>query len=57
MLLRSPELRLPYLARLDYRYDTRQATDGANAAGGIELLDGKHLMLREPNGEGERAFT
>jgi type I restriction enzyme M protein len=52
MLPRSPGLCLLYLARLDYRYDTRQATDGANAAGGIKLMDGKapHAARAERRG-------
>jgi transposase-like protein len=37
-----------YLTELDYKYNTRKATDGARTAGGIKLVEGKRLMLRKP---------
>ncbi len=40
-----------YLAELDYKYNTRQMTDGARTANGIPKLVGKRLMLRRPVGQ------
>lgn len=37
-----------YLAELDYKYNTRKATDGARTATGIKMMEGKRLMLRRP---------
>ena len=37
-----------YLAELDYKYNTRKATDGARTIGGIQKMAGKRLMLRKP---------
>jgi hypothetical protein len=37
-----------YLAELDYKYNTRKATDGARTVSGIKLMEGKRLMLRRP---------
>ncbi len=37
-----------YLAELDYKYNTRKATDGARTAAGVKLMEGKRLMLRRP---------
>lgn len=39
---------LLYLAELDYKYNTRKATDGARTVGGIQKIAGKRLMLRRP---------
>lgn len=35
-----------YLTELDYKYNTRHATDGTRTADGIRLIAGKRLMLR-----------
>ena len=40
-----------YLAKLDYKYNTRQMTDGARTANAIPKLVGKRLMLRRPVGQ------
>lgn len=37
-----------YLAEVDYKYNTREMTDGARTAGGIPKIVGKRLMLRRP---------
>lgn len=37
-----------YLAELDYKYNTREETDGARTAMGIPKIVGKRLMLRRP---------
>jgi transposase-like protein len=37
-----------YLAELDFKYNTRKATDGARTVSGIKLVEGKRLMLRRP---------
>jgi transposase-like protein len=37
-----------YLAELDYKYNTREETDGARTARGIPKIVGKRLMLRRP---------
>ncbi len=37
-----------YLAELDYKYNTREETDGARTALGIPKIVGKRLMLRTP---------
>lgn len=37
-----------YLAELDYKYNTREKTDGARTALGIPKIVGKRLMLRRP---------
>ena len=37
-----------YLAELDYKYNTREMTDGARTANAIPKLVGKRLMLRRP---------
>lgn len=37
-----------YLAELDYKYNTREETDGARTAQGIPKIVGKRLMLRRP---------
>ena len=37
-----------YLAELDFKYNTRKATDGARTVGGIQRMVGKRLMLRRP---------
>ncbi len=37
-----------YLAELDYKYNTREMTDGARTAAGIPMIVGKRLMLRRP---------
>jgi transposase-like protein len=37
-----------YLAELDYKYNTREETDGARTATGIQKITGKRLMLRRP---------
>ena len=37
-----------YLAELDYKYNTREETDGARTAHGIPKIVGKRLMLRRP---------
>jgi transposase-like protein len=42
-----------YLAELDYKYNTRQMTDGARTANGIPKLVGKRLMLRKPKAGGK----
>jgi transposase-like protein len=42
-----------YLAELDYKYNTRKATDGARTASGIRLVEGKRLMLRRPKDQAE----
>lgn len=39
-----------YLAELDYKYNTREKTDGARTAHGIPKIVGKRLMLRRPRG-------
>jgi hypothetical protein len=39
-----------YLAELDYKYNTRKATDGARTTAGIRLVEGKRLMYRDPVG-------
>lgn len=38
-----------YLAELDYKYNTREVTDGARTVGGIQKIAGKRLMLRRPS--------
>ena len=40
-----------YLAELDYKYNTRDETDGARTARGIPKIVGKRLMLRRPSGQ------
>jgi transposase-like protein len=40
-----------YLAELDYKYNTREETDGARTAKGIPKIVGKRLMLRRPSGQ------
>jgi transposase-like protein len=40
-----------YLAELDYKYNTRDETDGARTARGIPKIVGKRLMLRRPIGQ------
>jgi hypothetical protein len=40
-----------YLAELDYKYNTRKATDGARTAAAIRLVEGKRLMYRDPLGK------
>lgn len=37
-----------YLAELDYKYNTRKATDGARTASAIPMIAGRRLMLRRP---------
>lgn len=37
-----------YLAELDYKYNTREETDGARTTIGIAKIVGKRLMLRRP---------
>jgi transposase-like protein len=37
-----------YLAELDYKYNTREETDGARTVRGIPKIVGKRLMLRRP---------
>lgn len=37
-----------YLAELDYKYNTREETDGARTASGVQKIVGKRLMLRRP---------
>lgn len=37
-----------YLAELDYKYNTRKATDGSRTVGSIQRIAGKRLMLRRP---------
>ena len=39
-----------YLAELDFKYNTREKTDGARTATGIPKIVGKRLMLRRPVG-------
>jgi transposase-like protein len=39
-----------YLAELDYKYNTREETDGARTSRGIPKIVGKRLMLRRPAG-------
>lgn len=39
-----------YLAELDYKYNTRDVSDGARTASGIRRMEGKRLMLRRPAG-------
>ena len=39
-----------YLAELDYKYNTREETDGARTTIGIPKIVGKRLMLRRPTG-------
>lgn len=39
-----------YLAELDFKYNTREMTDGARTANAIPKLVGKRLMLRRPKG-------
>ncbi|MGH6847788.1 MAG: IS1595 family transposase [Methylocella sp.] len=38
-----------YLAELDYKYNTRDVTDGSRTASGIQKITGKRLMLRRPS--------
>jgi len=38
-----------YLAEIDYKYNTRDLTDGARASRGIPKIVGKRLMLRRPS--------
>jgi transposase-like protein len=38
-----------YLAELDYKYNTREVTDGARTVGGIQKIVCKRLMLRRPS--------
>jgi len=38
-----------YLAELDYKYNTREMTDGARTANGLPKIVGKRLMLRRPS--------
>jgi transposase-like protein len=40
-----------YLAELDYKYNTRDDTDGARTSRGIPKIVGKRLMLRRPSGQ------
>lgn len=40
-----------YFAELDYKYNTRKATDGARTVEGIKMMTGKRLMLRRPKVE------
>lgn len=37
-----------YLAEIDFKYNTREETDGARTARGIPKIVGKRLMLRRP---------
>ncbi|HEY8033346.1 MAG TPA: IS1595 family transposase [Methylocella sp.] len=37
-----------YLAELDYKYNTREVTDGARTMKSIQNITGKRLMLRRP---------
>ena len=37
-----------YLAELDYKYNTRDVTDGARTVVGVQKIVGKRLMLRRP---------
>ena len=39
-----------YLAEFDYKYNTREETDGTRTAIAIPKIVGKRLMLRRPNG-------
>jgi hypothetical protein len=39
-----------YLAELDYKNNTRKVTDGARIAAGIELVEGRRLTYRWPDG-------
>ena len=39
-----------YLAELDFKYNTREETDGARTTIGIPKIVGKRLMLRRPAG-------
>jgi hypothetical protein len=39
-----------YLAELDYKYNTREETDGARTNTAIPKMVGKRLMLRRPVG-------
>jgi transposase-like protein len=40
-----------YLAEVDYKYNTREMTDGARTETGIPKIVGKRLMLRRPKGK------
>lgn len=42
-----------YFAELDYKYNTRKATDGARTTEGLRSIGGKRLMLRAPKGSGQ----
>jgi len=37
-----------YLAEIDYKYNTREMTDGERTVVGIQCMEGKRLMLRTP---------
>jgi transposase-like protein len=37
-----------YFSELDYKYNTRNITDGARTAGGIKKMEGKRLMMYRP---------
>ena len=39
-----------YVAELDFKYNTRKATDGSRTATGIRRMEGKRLMLHRPKG-------
>jgi hypothetical protein len=39
-----------YLAEIDYKYNTREETDGARTAIAVPKIVGKRLMLRRPAG-------
>lgn len=39
-----------YAAELDFKYNTRKATDGERTVTGIRRIEGKRLMLRRPKG-------
>ena len=37
-----------YLAEFDFRYSTREMTDGARAFAGLNKIEGKRLMMCKP---------
>jgi len=41
-----------YLAEIDYKYNTREETDGYRTALAVPKIVGKRLMLRRPSGRG-----
>lgn len=43
-----------YLAELDYKYNTREETDGARTAIAVPKIVGKRLMLRRPANSGKQ---